>query len=198
MEMTQIRGADSTVRDTVCVVGAGGECIINEKLLTDGKQTAESNMEIILDGPGATGRVVSRSVAKGESVQLFRPCMTGKTKSFGHVQCDSIIMDSARIKSIPAIDAQDLDAQLIHEAAIGRIAGDQMLKLLALASPRRRPRRRSWRASSSKRAEHKEKGQAERLVPFYTSVRVNWNSVRPSSLVTRMLSLCSFRMVLTI
>lgn len=132
MEMTQIRGVDSTVRDTVAVVGPGGECIINEKLLTDGAQLAESNMEIILNGDDATGRVVSRSVAQGDSVQVFRPCMTGKAKCFGHVQCDSIIMDNAKIKSIPAIDAQSVDAQLIHEAAIGRIAGDQILKLLTL------------------------------------------------------------------
>ncbi len=132
MEMTQIRGVDSTIRDTVAVVGAGGECIINEKLMTDGAQRAESNMEILLEGAGAKGRVVSRSVAKGTSVQVFRPCMTGKTDCFGHVQCDSIIMDEAKIKSIPAIDAQSVDAQLIHEAAIGRIAGDQILKLMTL------------------------------------------------------------------
>ena len=132
MEMTQIKGVDSTIRDTVVEVGPGGECVINEKLLTDGKQRAESNMEIILKGDDATGRVVSRSVAKGDSVQVFRPCVTGQAKCFGHVQCDSIIMDEAKIKSIPAIDAQDLDAQLIHEAAIGRIAGDQILKLMTL------------------------------------------------------------------
>lgn len=132
MEMTQIRGVDSTVRDTIVEVGPGGECIINEKLLTDGSQKAESNVEIVLLGDDATGRVVSRSVAKGDSVQVFRPCMTGKAKCFGHVQCDSIIMDKAKIKSIPAIDAQSVDAQLIHEAAIGRIAGDQILKLMTL------------------------------------------------------------------
>ncbi len=132
MEMTQIKGVDSTIRDTVVEVGPGGECVINEKLLTDGKQRAESNMEIILKGDDATGRVVSRSVAKGDSIQVFRPCVTGQAKCFGHVQCDSIIMDEAKIKSIPAIDAQDLDAQLIHEAAIGRIAGDQILKLMTL------------------------------------------------------------------
>ena len=132
MEMTQIRGVDSTIRDTIVEVGAGGECVINEKLLTDGCQTAESNVEIILKGDDATGRVVSRSVAQGTSRQLFRPCMTGQAKCFGHVQCDSIIMDDAKIKSIPAIDCQSVDAQLIHEAAIGRIAGDQILKLETL------------------------------------------------------------------
>lgn len=132
LEMTQIRGVDSTIRDTVVEVAEGGECIINEKLMTDGTQRAESNMEIILKGKGATGRVISRSVGRGQSVQVFRPCMTGKADCFGHVQCDSILMDEAKIKSIPAIDAQDVDAQLIHEAAIGRIAGDQILKLLTL------------------------------------------------------------------
>lgn len=132
MEMTQIRGVDSTLRDTIVEVGPGGECVINEKLLTDGSQKAESNVEIILLGDDATGRVVSRSVAKGTSIQVFRPCMTGKANCFGHVQCDSIIMDEAKIKSIPAIDAQSVDAQLIHEAAIGRIAGDQILKLMTL------------------------------------------------------------------
>ena len=132
MEMTQIRGVDSTIRDTVVEVAAGGECVINEKLMTDGAQTAESNVEIILKGDGATGRVTSRSVGRGQSVQVFRPCMTGQADCFGHVQCDSILMDDAKIKSIPAIDAQSVDAQLIHEAAIGRIAGDQILKLLTL------------------------------------------------------------------
>ena len=132
MEMTQIRGVDSTIRDTVVEVAAGGECIINEKLMTDGTQRAESNVEIILKGDGATGRVTSRSVGRGQSVQVFRPCMTGQADCFGHVQCDSILMDQAKIKSIPAIDAQSVDAQLIHEAAIGRIAGDQILKLMTL------------------------------------------------------------------
>ena len=132
MEMTQIRGVDSTIRDTVVVVGPGAECIINEKLLTDGVQSAESNVELILDGTDANGRVISRSVARGTSRQVFQPCVTGKAKCFGHVQCDSIIMDDAKIKSIPALDAQSVDAQLIHEAAIGRIAGDQILKLMTL------------------------------------------------------------------
>lgn len=132
LEMTQIAGVDSTIRDTVVVVGAGGECILNEKLLTDGHQRAESNMEIILDGEGANGRVVSRSVAQDQSQQVFYPKVTGNARCFGHVQCDSIIMGDARISSIPAIVANHVDAQLIHEAAIGRIAGDQILKLMTL------------------------------------------------------------------
>ena len=88
--------------------------------------------QIILDGEGATGRVISRSVAQDQSQQVFYPKMTGNAKSFGHVQCDSIIMGEAKISSIPAIAANHVDAQLIHEAAIGRIAGDQLLKLMTL------------------------------------------------------------------
>ena len=132
METTQIRGVDSTKRDTKIVVGKNAEAVVTEKLLTHGKQTAESDMEILLEGEGASGRVVSRSVGQDESVQVFYPKMTGNTKCFGHVQCDSIIMGKAKISSIPAIVANDMDAQLIHEAAIGRIAGDQILKLMTL------------------------------------------------------------------
>ena len=132
MESVQIRGVDSTKRETKVVVGPNAEAVITEKLLTHGEQTAESDMEIILDGEGASGRVVSRSVAQDHSQQVFYPKMTGNAKCFGHVQCDSIIMGEAKISSIPAIVANHVDAQLIHEAAIGRIAGDQILKLMTL------------------------------------------------------------------
>ena len=132
METTQIRGVDSTKRYTKIVVGPGGEGTITEKLLTDGAQVAESEMDIVLAGDGASGRVISRSVAQDESQQIFYPRMIGEAKCFGHVQCDSIIMGNAKIKSIPAITAECPDAQLIHEAAIGRIAGDQILKLETL------------------------------------------------------------------
>ena len=132
METTQIRGVDSTKRYTKIVVGPGGEGTITEKLLTDGAQVAESEMDIVLAGDGASGRVISRSVAQDESQQIFYPRMIGEAKCFGHVQCDSIIMGNAKIKSIPAITAECPDAQLIHEAAIGRIAGDQLMKLMTL------------------------------------------------------------------
>ncbi|MEG1857909.1 MAG: SufD family Fe-S cluster assembly protein [Pseudoflavonifractor sp.] len=132
METTQIRGIDSTKRETKVVAKAGAEVIITEKLLTHGSQLAESDMDIILEGEGSSGRVISRSVAQDNSQQTFYPKMTGKARCFGHVQCDSIIMGSARIKSIPAIIADSVDAQLIHEAAIGRIAGDQITKLMTL------------------------------------------------------------------
>ena len=89
-------------------------------------------MEIDLEGEGSSGRVISRSVAKDSSVQKFFPKMVGKAACFGHVQCDSIIMNDAKISSIPAISAESIDAVLIHEAAIGKIAGDQLLKLMTL------------------------------------------------------------------
>ncbi|MCC8123548.1 MAG: SufD family Fe-S cluster assembly protein [Oscillospiraceae bacterium] len=132
METTQIRGVDSTRRNTRVEAGADAEIVIVEKLLTHGAQVAESKMDVQLNGAGASGRVVSRSVAQDESVQVFYPNMEGNAKCFGHVQCDAIIMGKAKIKAIPAIVANDLDAQLIHEAAIGRIAGEQLIKLMTL------------------------------------------------------------------
>lgn len=133
LDMVQIRGVDSTKRYTKVVAeGEGAECIVTERLLTDGKQFAESRMDVILNGKDSKTQVVSRSVAQDESVQIFYPQVEGNAACFGHVQCDSIIMDKARVSSIPAIVANDMDAQLVHEAAIGRIAGDQILKLMTL------------------------------------------------------------------
>ncbi len=132
LDTTQIKGVDSTVRKTILHVGENGEAVVNEKLMTHGRQNAESLMEIYLEGRGSSGRVVSRSVARDSSVQVFYPKMTGSAECFGHVQCDSIIMDGAKISSIPAISSESVDAVLIHEAAIGKIAGEQMLKLMTL------------------------------------------------------------------
>ena len=132
MDTTQIRGVDSTKRYTKIVCGKDAEAVITERLLTHGDQVAESDMEIDLDGEGARGRVISRSVAQDSSNQVFYPRMVGNAACFGHVQCDSIIMGDAKIKSIPAITANCTEAQLIHEAAIGKIAGDQLLKLETL------------------------------------------------------------------
>lgn len=132
MDMTQIRGIDSTNRITTIHVGKGAEATLTERLLTHGTQKAESHVDIFLDGEDSTSRILSRSVAQEASEQVFFPCMTGNAKCFGHVQCDSIIMENAKISSIPAIRANCTDAQLIHEAAIGKIAGDQLLKLMTL------------------------------------------------------------------
>ena len=132
MDTVQIRGVDSTKRYTKIVCGKGAEAVITERLLTHGEQSAISDMEIVLDGADAKGRVISRSVAQDDSEQVFYPRMVGNAACFGHVQCDSIIMGDARIKSIPAITANCTEAQLVHEAAIGKIAGDQLLKLETL------------------------------------------------------------------
>ena len=132
MDTTQIRGIDSTKRDTKIVCGPGAEAIITERLLTHGDQSAISDMEIVLDGVDSKGRVISRSVAQDDSEQVFYPRMVGNAECFGHVQCDSIIMGNAKIKSIPAVIANCTEAQLVHEAAIGKIAGDQLLKLETL------------------------------------------------------------------
>lgn len=129
MQTEQIKGIDSTLRDTEVHLKAKAEVTITEKLFTHGEQNAQSKMHVYLEGKNSKARIVSRSIAKDNSTQVFYPCMTGQNECFGHVQCDSIIMDNAKIKSIPAIDAQSVDSMLVHEAAIGKIAGDQLLKL---------------------------------------------------------------------
>ncbi len=132
LDTTQLRGVDSTERYTKVVAGEDSEVSLTEKLLTHDKQIATSEMDVILEGMGASCRVISRSVAQGESEQVFYPRVVGEGACFGHVQCDAIIMDKAKVKAIPAITANHTDAQLVHEAAIGRIAGDQILKLMTL------------------------------------------------------------------
>ena len=132
MDTVQIRGIDSTKRYTKFVCGKDTEAVVTERLLTHGSQVAESDMEIELNGENSRGRVISRSVAQDESKQVFRPIVIGNSQCFGHVQCDSIIMGNAKIESVPAITANSTEAQLIHEAAIGKIAGDQLLKLQTL------------------------------------------------------------------
>ena len=132
LETVQIRGVDSTKRYTRVEMEAGAEAVVTERLLTHGSQYAESKMDVIMKGEGARTQVISRSVAQDESVQVFYPQVEGNAACFGHVQCDSIIMGSAKVSSIPAIVANHMDAQLVHEAAIGKIAGDQILKLMTL------------------------------------------------------------------
>lgn len=133
LETSQIRGVDDTKRFTKAeCCGANSEIVIREKLLTHGAQHAVSEMEVYLNGEGSRTQVVSRSVAQGSSSQVFYPRVEGNNRCFGHVQCDAIIMDSARVQAIPAITCNHVDASLIHEAAIGRIAGDQILKLETL------------------------------------------------------------------
>lgn len=130
MEMVQIKGVDSTVRDTKAALAAGAKLIVTERLLTHGNQHARSDIEVVLDGEDASTRIISRSVAKDSSKQIFHPNAVGNAKCRAHVQCDSIIMDNATVSSIPAITANSADAQIVHEAAIGRINNDQLVKLM--------------------------------------------------------------------
>ena len=132
LDTSQIKGVDDTKRYTKVVAGEDAEVIVQEKLYTHGEQTAVSEMDIDLDGKGARARVISRAVAADSSNQTFYPRVRGNAPCFGHVQCDAIIMGSAKARSIPEIACNDVDASLVHEAAIGRIAGDQILKLLTL------------------------------------------------------------------
>lgn len=130
METVQIKGVTSTERTTKAVLEAGAKMQIFERLMTHDDQTARSDVEINLNGDGASAQIISRSVAKDNSVQVFYPKAIGNAPCRAHVQCDSIIMDNARISSIPAIEANNADAQVVHEAAIGRINNDQLIKLM--------------------------------------------------------------------
>ncbi len=132
MESVQIKGVDSTKRDTVAKLEKGARLVVLEKLMTHGNQIAHSDMVIELNGEDASSQIISRSVAKDNSEQVFYPRAVGNAKCKAHVQCDSIIMDSAKIRSIPEIAANHCDANIVHEAAIGRINNDQLLKLQTL------------------------------------------------------------------
>lgn len=132
METVQIRGVDSTHRDTTAILAKDAKIVISEKLLTHGSQRAESDMEIRLQGEGASAQIISRTVGQDTSTQVFNPRVIGEAPCTAHVQCDSILMGSAHIRSIPEIAADHPDAVLVHEAAIGKIAGDQILKMMTL------------------------------------------------------------------
>lgn len=132
MDMVQIKGVDSTVRDTKAELAAGAKLVVRERLMTHGNQTAVSNYEVSLNGESASADVISRSVARDTSYQKFDSRITGNAPCSGHTECDAIIMDQARILAIPQLEANDLDAALIHEAAIGKIAGEQIIKLMTL------------------------------------------------------------------
>ena len=132
MELTQLRDDTSTVRDTNAELARDTKLVLTEKLLTHDDQVATSNMKIELNGQGSSVQVISRSVAQDNSVQVFNPLVIGNAESRGHVQCDAIIMGKAKVTAIPGIEAASEDAMLVHEAAIGKIAGDQITKLMTL------------------------------------------------------------------
>ena len=132
MEMVQIKGVDDTERTTTAELAAGARLVVRERLMTHGEQRAISTYTVSLNGEGATADVVSRSVARDRSYQKFDAKIIGNAPCSGHTECDSIIMDQGRILAVPGLEANDLDAALVHEAAIGKIAGDQIVKLMTL------------------------------------------------------------------
>ncbi len=132
MEMEQIKGVDSTERNTIAELKANAKLIVKERLMTHGNQTAVSGYKVSLNGEGSNADVVSRSVARDNSSQTFNACIAGNAPCSGHTECDSIIMDNGKILAIPSLEANDVDAMLVHEAAIGKIAGDQLVKLMTL------------------------------------------------------------------
>ena len=132
MEMVQIKGVDSTERNTTADLAAGAKLIIRERLLTHGTQNAVSGFVVNLNGDDSSANVISRSVAKEDSSQTFLAEINGNARCAGHSECDAIIMGNAKISAIPKITANHTDAALIHEAAIGKIAGEQLIKLMTL------------------------------------------------------------------
>lgn len=132
MEMVQIKGVDDTERTTIARLKAGAKLVVRERLMTHGVQKAYSKYDVVLEGEDAAADVVSRSVARDDSYQKFDAKITGNAKCHGHTECDSIIMDRGKILAVPALEANDIDATLVHEAAIGKIAGEQIIKLMTL------------------------------------------------------------------
>ena len=132
METTQIKGIDSTLRNTEAKCADGAQLVITEKIMTHGSQYAETNFTVDLDGVDSSANVISRSVAREDSRQMFNSNIRGNNKCAGHSECDAIIMDNAYVGARPEIVANSVDASLIHEAAIGKIAGDQLIKLMTL------------------------------------------------------------------
>ncbi len=132
MEMVQIKGVDDTERKTVASLKAGAKLVVRERLMTHDKQNAISTYEVVLDGEDSSADVVSRSVARDDSFQKFDAKIVGNAPCYGHTECDSIIMDRGRILAVPGLQANHVDAALMHEAAIGKIAGEQLVKLMTL------------------------------------------------------------------
>ena len=132
MDTMQIGGVTSTSRSTTARLGAGAKRVIRERLLTDNNETAKSVFDVSLDGDDSGVDLVSRSVAKGHSFQEYKSVINGNCRCTGHSECDAILADSGRVNAAPALNAASLDASLIHEAAIGKIAGEQIIKLRTL------------------------------------------------------------------
>lgn len=132
METLQLHGVDRTVRDTKAILGKGAKLIIHESIMTDNDETAETKFAVDLNGEDSVVDLVSRSVAKGNSFQQYSSEINGNVRCSGHSECDAILADNGRVNAAPALNAATIDAALIHEAAIGKIAGEQIIKLMTL------------------------------------------------------------------
>ena len=143
METVQIKGVDSTIRTTKGVLENNTSLVILEKIMTHGNQTAKTSFNVELNGENSSTKVTSRSVATENSVQQFESHVEGNSKCFGHVECDAIIKDSAKVIAIPSIIANNVEANLVHEATIGKIAGEQLMKLMTLGLDEKTSRTRN-------------------------------------------------------
>ena len=132
MEMVQIKGVDDTTRTTIAKLKDGAKLVVRERLMTHNDQKAISVYDVSLDGKDSSADIVSRAVASGNSYQKFEAKIVGNAPCKGHTECDSIIMDNGKILAVPALEANNVDASLVHEAAIGKIAGEQIVKLMTL------------------------------------------------------------------
>ena len=132
MDTAQIKGVSSTIRNTKAILDEGAKLVINEKIMTHENQTAKTIFDVTLNGKKSSAKVTSRSVATEESHQEFISNVIGNNECFAHVECDAIIKDKASVTSDPKITANNIDAKLIHEATIGKIAGEQLIKLMTL------------------------------------------------------------------
>jgi len=132
MEMVQIKGVDDTERKTIAKLKENAKLVVRERLMTHDDQNAVSAYEVVLDGEGSSADVVSRSVARDDSFQKFDAKIVGNAPCYGHTECDSIIMNNGKILAVPGLQANHVDASLLHEAAIGKIAGEQLVKLMTL------------------------------------------------------------------
>lgn len=132
MDTVQIGGVDSTDRVTEAKLGEGATIVVSEKIMTHGSQSATTTFKVDLDGADSSAHVISRSVAKDDSKQLFISEVNGNNRCSGHTECDAIVMDNATVSAVPKVSANDVEASLIHEAAIGKIAGEQLMKLMTL------------------------------------------------------------------
>ena len=132
MDTIQLEGVDSSIRKTSGVLEEGAKLLVRERIMTDGEEKARTDFDVVLKGENSKVDLISRSVAKGNSYQEFNSKINGETKCKGHSECDAILVDNGSVSASPSLIASDIDAELIHEAAIGKIAGEQILKLQSL------------------------------------------------------------------